>query len=70
MFGGCKASLGELYFAFTSFPEGYEGHTNSQRANIVCGHLLSRLALGVTQQGQTRQVSYYMKEQLNGQSRL
>jgi hypothetical protein len=50
-----------LYFAFTSFPSHCVVYINLERAKIVCGHPLSRLALGVTQQGQTGQVSYYMK---------
>ena len=57
----CKASLVGLLITFTKFPDSCEVCGSRKGPNVICGHHLSRLALGVTQQGQTTWVSYYMR---------
>ena len=67
---GCQALLGGLNFVITSNCRGWEVSRSHNGHKVISGHHLSRLALEVTQQGQTRQVSYYMEGDENGQSRL
>jgi len=57
----CRALSDGLSITFTRFPNSYEVHRSRKGPNVICGHQLSRLALGATQQGQTTWVSYYMK---------
>ena len=58
--------LGELYFTLTSNPGGGEVCKPSFARPWNLWTPFSRLALGVTQQGQTMWVDYYMECDMKG----